>query len=932
MTWPLPDLKTALRSVPFQSARISSADAQRQYRTVAEILERLAKQPGLVLADEVGMGKTFVALGVALITARQDRGHNPVVVMIPPSLQAKWPRDAEVFATHCLAPGTLAPRFRSASTALEFFRLLDDPPSKRVEVIFLHHGAFHLTRIDHWTKLALLKRAMSSMKLGERRTALPRFAGDILRVKSSHNDPALYARLLSSRYEDWLRIINSHYAEHPDLQVEDDPVPASIIRVLERRELALGDLRDALSALPARESANIRHRLDDARGALRASLADLWPHILKEARFRSPLLVLDEAHHVKNPGTRLASLFAEESRDDVDSLAGAFSGRFERMLFLTATPFQLGHSELVEVLKRFRAVEWKTLPTIDLSQYDATLDELSQTLDTAQQVATEFDRAWQRIPTAVAPAATDDAALDNWWNGLSVNRSDGGSVISEVLRSFDGTRAAMSRAEALLKPWIIRHRRSQCLPDCTVLRRLRRTGRSVTPGEDERRDGLQVTSDQLLPFLLAARAQSVAERLVTQSRERYLTFSEGLASSYEAFLETSRSDAEPEVDDRLAVRPEMDARLKRYLDRLQRVMPAPADYGRHPKMHAVVQRVVDLWGDGEKVVVFCHYRKTGHALVRHISAQLEKRLWRDFERRTGIAIADAPAQVQKFGDRFYNRSDKDSDLAEHLRDAVAPILYAQTTIGQLVNETDRLQEIIRRFVRSAVFVARYFDPSQPPSREMINRALDTRDGSGIKLIERLGAFIRFYASRDPAEREQYLDALERVQSGMRGEHIGDGEDGAAGVALLPNVRLANGATKQDARQRLMLSFNTPFFPDVLVASSVLAEGVDLHLNCRHMIHHDLSWNPSDIEQRTGRVDRLGSKAESVRRSVEVFLPFVAETQDEKQFRVVTDRERWFQVLMGEDYRVDDAGVEQLASRIPLPPSVAHQLAFELSLP
>ncbi len=56
----------------------------------------------------------------------------------------------------------------------------------------------------------------------------------------------------------------------------------------------------------------------------------------------------------------------------------------------------------------------------------------------------------------------------------------------------------------------------------------------------------------------------------------------------------------------------------------------------------------------------------------------------------------------------------------------------------------------------------------------------------------------------------------------------------------------------DVRVRRMRTFNTPFFPDVLVCSEVMGEGVDLHRFCRHVIHHDLAWNPSDIEQRTGR--------------------------------------------------------------------------------
>ena len=71
--------------------------------------------------------------------------------------------------------------------------------------------------------------------------------------------------------------------------------------------------------------------------------------------------------------------------------------------------------------------------------------------------------------------------------------------------------------------------------------------------------------------------------------------------------------------------------------------------------------------------------------------------------------------------------------------------------------------------------------------------------------------------------------------------------GASPERLLPNVRLVNGAVKSDTRQRLMLCFNSPFFPEILIASSVLAEGVDLHRFCRYVIHHDLSWNPSTLE-------------------------------------------------------------------------------------
>jgi len=58
-------------------------------------------------------------------------------------------------------------------------------------------------------------------------------------------------------------------------------------------------------------------------------------------------------------------------------------------------------------------------------------------------------------------------------------------------------------------------------------------------------------------------------------------------------------------------------------------------------------------------------------------------------------------------------------------------------------------------------------------------------------------------------------------------------------------------------------------------------------------------NPSSIEQRTGRVDRLGCKAEN-RHPIPVYLPYLVGTADERQYRVMTDRESWFRIVMGQE--------------------------------
>jgi len=89
-------------------------------------------------------------------------------------------------------------------------------------------------------------------------------------------------------------------------------------------------------------------------------------------------------------------------------------------------------------------------------------------------------------------------------------------------------------------------------------------------------------------------------------------------------------------------------------------------------------------------------------------------------------------------------------------------------------------------------------------------------------------------------------------------------------------------------------------------------------------------NPSTIEQRTGRLDRIRCKAEMARRPIVVYEPFIAGSADEKMFRVVRDRERWFQIVMGQKFQPpDEATAEELAHRVPLPDELGAELVFDL---
>ena len=65
-------------------------------------------------------------------------------------------------------------------------------------------------------------------------------------------------------------------------------------------------------------------------------------------------------------------------------------------------------------------------------------------------------------------------------------------------------------------------------------------------------------------------------------------------------------------------------------------------------------------------------------------------------------------------------------------------------------------------------------------------------------------------------------------------------------------------SKQDAIHRFRDSTTTK----VLLSSEVASEGVDLQF-CRMVVNYDLPWNPMKVEQRIGRLDRIGQKAKRI---------------------------------------------------------------------
>jgi len=906
-------------NVSLGNERIEPDDARRQMRTAAEILKRFEDQPGLILADEVGMGKTYVALAVAVSVIEATKGRSPIVVMVPPSVREKWPREWDVFHDMCLTGATkIRATQESITKGTEFLKLLDDPASRRSHLIFLTHGALTSSLTDPYVRLAIVRQAMSHRtKLAPHRKALPRWSRSLFGWELRHND--LVEALLHDHPSRWRSTVTRVTGIDPG----DDPVPTAVRDAL--RYVDLSTLAETIGRMPLRTSSGLDNRLKAVREEMRAALREVWAEALRNLNIHLPLLIMDEAHHLKNPWTRLATLFANpEAESDVEAVStGPLGGVFERMLFLTATPFQLGHRELVQVLHRFEGVRWRS--RVDRESFRQQLEDLERSLDASQSAALRLDRGWARlVPSDL------EGLPSGWW-------SDGHTDLPDVARTLTlhirDVRAQLKQSERALRPWVIRHAR----PDRDARRRVL-AGRAILDGTGNGVRGLEVTETTALPFLLAARAQAlVSSRALFDGSQARALFAEGLSSSFEAYRQTRMRSEAVLVDEDGAPtgQSESDPTTLWYLRQLDRALPAADEgvWGTHPKIAATVQRVIELWRQGEKSVVFCFYVETGKALRSHISRALHQEFIRLGTEKLGLSSQDESVvtdELRRLGDQFFDPKSRVRRAAEP---AIADILAGTGLKG---DDLERATDVSLRFLRTRSFLLRHMDVSARDRSGAFLRALDVRDASSRTLREKIEAFGVFVEDRVESEREELLAALEAMHTGdiyaTTEQDLDPSEQSTRREGpVLPNVRLANGGVNRDIRRRLMLSFNTPFFPEILVASSVMSEGVDLHLHCRHAIHHDLDWNPSTLEQRTGRLDRLGSHAWRSGMPIVVYEPFLEATQDEKQYRVVKDRERWFNVVMGEKLELDEASTDRLAARVPLPADLARSLSLRLEV-
>lgn len=278
--------------------------------------------------------------------------------------------------------------------------------------------------------------------------------------------------------------------------------------------------------------------------------------------------------------------------------------------------------------------------------------------------------------------------------------------------------------------------------------------------------------------------------------------------------------------------------------------------------------------------------------------------------------------------------------------APAPGIAAQT--AQVFQDVqDDLMTGIRKFTLRDDLLVRYERVSQ--AEQVLDRLAEGLRsmpiGHDVSMLARVTRFLQGLVAADGSISRANLTPSRR-RSLWQGVSIGK----------VGHVATLEGRTPPASRAGLCAAFNSPLLPDILICTAIGSEGIDLHRQCADVIHHDLPWNPAKLEQRNGRVDRVGSLAQmSDSLLINLGIPFLANNYEQYQYQKVYSRAQKFEVLLGKpefeaadideegyaedrDDAVIRAGTEAAASAgtdavlPPLPSSILAALRLDLSVP
>lgn len=176
----------------------------------------------------------------------------------------------------------------------------------------------------------------------------------------------------------------------------------------------------------------------------------------------------------------------------------------------------------------------------------------------------------------------------------------------------------------------------------------------------------------------------------------------------------------------------------------------------------------------------------------------------------------------------------DDDLTADEQENLEETLVDQATAAQTIQELEAEIEILKHLEAQArALVASGVDRKWDELSKILQNSPEMRGPDG-----HIRKLIIFTEHRDT------LNYLHRKIAGVLGSHDA--------------IVTIHGGTHRDERKKAQALFRSDKDVRVLVATDAAGEGVNLQ-NANLMVNYDLPWNPNRLEQRFGRIHRIGQQ-------------------------------------------------------------------------
>ncbi|OOM78825.1 SNF2-related protein [Clostridium sp. BL-8] len=922
------------------SKRIDIGSGKLQTKTCAAIISMLKNTPGIILGDDVGMGKTYIAFATAVYYLSKYRS-KPVIIVTPSTLlNNKWYEDISNFIEVNLNKGiTFLKKEHIAKIDDNSTSYIYDIAHKALNAKVLLIPVNVFSNMGHKYEKSFFLSCWFRHKRFHGKTrekVLKALGGD----ESVRNPSDFYDMGIS-------------YENIPDLWYEKlDEVDVS------------------------------KSIIDDY------TINCIWNE-LKELRYKainsvmpkSSLLILDEAHKIKNEYTVKRQ-----------ALEHSIMGKFNKAIFLTATPFQLDEGELKVIMSLF---EKGNSTKAEILQFREKVNSLFLEMRKYMELTKQFED-YVRNLNAGDNFLLEQLILGNIQEEINYD-------VEETYKVYKSVCEQKAILEKVMRTIIVRNVKKKDVYRKEIIGAL----------DSNEKEGISLSKEAYLPFALM-------EKAIYEILDRGdMTFIANIKQSFTSSFETASKVSIYNKD----------------LPSLKMLRDMEINNIKHPKINHVSDDVVKYLKKGEKTLIFCNRIET----AKELKAKISDRLNKSYESDINKLFQSNLEGFDNYCRRFYNKQDslwvllqenyiysvlipiieacgekktvlpkardinkEVSNLYSRYNSGVkANYMYLKRIIEHLVfkvvldklknwekkiskeqkqtaenildakyvslglnleqddyevdSENDEIKEELRNISDRIIYNILNYKGIWERYRENLNKLNPSeRDELVSSMISFLRKDKRFfvelknisekYKDKDESfwvnktfKKGDLLDwekAYERFINNYLNAPTATRENMKLGLKSSDVVGVATGETGDVLKEKLKAGFNTPFYPQVLISIKTLQEGLDLQIECKRIIHYDLEWNPASLEQRVGRIDRINSLTAKLREedkdvTLDVFYPYIKNTIDESIYKTVKDREKWFNLILGGTPQWDTFEIDPEVSNIS--PGVFKEIQVDLGV-